>query len=595
MNTNMRIHSLLEDRSFPSMVLLDGHWGVGKTYYVKHDLQPYLVDKYPAPYKVIYISLYGVTSLDDFKDRVISLTYTENKKSSWFVKQSSDLIGSSAQVFSGTRGVSAALGGVTSIIKYHYFNKLDNLVLLLDDLERITCEKVRSQVIGECLNFTENKQHIKIVVIGNQDKVVAHTDIEKAFSDIIHIKRTPAESLDVVKKIYTGVKKLTDHEQFEIAKCLKSLELDNLRIIRRAIDRYKAVCVLFERVDGVNYNYLESKLIEASFRISTAIHREGFSLHEILEGIEDRKRGIKPSNKKIEEDTFTDIERRHLELETYIAPIRYHTPQSLATYIATYQNNFSNIHQELNIPTSTEAIELFLSNNFRDKDEEWFQENIGVLKKEVFEPNPDELLFWIRCCGLYFYMLATGYVEEKASTFRNRVVALLEANDFSLDLNYRDLEHDLHTYICDDELNRLFRVYIEKLKVKHEKAKSQTFVSDFISGYMSVRVEIDAKFAHTAFLQDFTSKDFQNALNNWSSKEIQAFIYDMHSRYDFNNIDDYFSSELCGLKRLSEQIQSLIPTVAYGVKRGALSNLDLVITNVIKRLNDRIESKQVTD
>ncbi|PST87627.1 hypothetical protein C9I86_12910 [Photobacterium sp. NCIMB 13483] len=354
MNTNMRIYSLLEDRSFPSMVLLDGHWGVGKTYYVKHELQPYLVNNYLAPYKVIYLSLYGVTSLDDFKDRVISLTYTENKKSSWLTKQSTDLIGSSAQVLSGTRGVGAVLGGVTSIIKHHYFNKLDNLVLLLDDLERITCEKVRTQVIGECLNLTENKQHIKIVVIGNQVKVGAHADIEKVFSDIVYIKPTPTESLDVVKKIYIGVKKLNDHEQSEVAKCLKSLELDNLRIIRRAIDRYKAVCALFERVDGVNYNYLESKLIDTSFRISTAIHREGFSLHEILEGIEDRQREISFSDKeKIKEDKLSDVDKRHLELETYISPIRHHTPQSLATYIATYKNNFYDIHQELKWSSKT--------------------------------------------------------------------------------------------------------------------------------------------------------------------------------------------------------------------------------------------------
>ncbi|MEZ8547375.1 hypothetical protein AB6D12_07735 [Vibrio cyclitrophicus] len=536
-----------------------------------------------------------MTSLDDFKDRVISLTYTENKKSSWIAKQSTDIIGSSTQVFSGTRGVSAALGGVTSIIKYHYFNKLDNLVLLLDDLERITCEQVRIQVIGECLNLTENKQHIKIVVIGNQDKVGAHADIEKAFSDIIYIKRTPTESLDVVKKIYTGVKKLNDHEQSEVAKCLKSLELDNLRIIRRAIDRYKAVCELFERVDGVNYNYLESKLIDASFRISTAIHREGFSLQEILEGIEDRQRGISLSSGKIEADKLSDIEKRHLELETYVSPIRYHTPQSLATYITTYQNNFYDIYQELNIPTSTEVIELFLGYSFRDKDEDWFQENIGVLKKEVFEPNPDELLFWIRCCGLYFYMLTTGYVEEQASSFRLKIGVLLEENNFSLDLNYRDLEHDLHTYVRDDELNQLFRTYIEKFKIKQAKEKSQSFVCDFIRDYTSVREEIDVKLTHTAFLQNFTSEDFQNALANWSSKEIQAFIYDMQSRYDFNNIDNFFSSELCGLKCLSEQIQSLLPTVAYGVKRGALSNLDRVITSVINRLYDRIESKQVSD
>ncbi|EOG7766662.1 P-loop NTPase fold protein [Vibrio parahaemolyticus] len=39
MKTEERIHSLLEDRSFPSMILLDGHWGVGKTHFVKYSLK----------------------------------------------------------------------------------------------------------------------------------------------------------------------------------------------------------------------------------------------------------------------------------------------------------------------------------------------------------------------------------------------------------------------------------------------------------------------------------------------------------------------------------------------------------------------------
>lgn len=59
MKTEERIHSLLEDRSFPSMILLDGNWGVGKTHFVKYSLKPYLETKYSKPFKTIYLSLYG--------------------------------------------------------------------------------------------------------------------------------------------------------------------------------------------------------------------------------------------------------------------------------------------------------------------------------------------------------------------------------------------------------------------------------------------------------------------------------------------------------------------------------------------------------
>ncbi len=33
------------------MILLDGHWGVGKTHFVKYSLKPYLETKYSKPFK----------------------------------------------------------------------------------------------------------------------------------------------------------------------------------------------------------------------------------------------------------------------------------------------------------------------------------------------------------------------------------------------------------------------------------------------------------------------------------------------------------------------------------------------------------------
>ena len=41
-NITQLILTLLEDDAFPSMVILDGEWGAGKTYYIKTELIPAL-------------------------------------------------------------------------------------------------------------------------------------------------------------------------------------------------------------------------------------------------------------------------------------------------------------------------------------------------------------------------------------------------------------------------------------------------------------------------------------------------------------------------------------------------------------------------
>lgn len=150
MKTEQRIHALLEDRSFPRMVLIDGPWGIGKTFYVTNVLQPYLNQIYPKPFKTIYLSLYGVTSLNDFKDRLISIVYANNADFSVKGGKFLGFLGQSTEVTSSTKGVTALLSAASSVAKQILFNKLNNLVILLDDLERITLENVRMEVVGEC-------------------------------------------------------------------------------------------------------------------------------------------------------------------------------------------------------------------------------------------------------------------------------------------------------------------------------------------------------------------------------------------------------------------------------------------------------------
>ncbi len=589
MNNTERIHALLEDRSFPSMVLLDGHWGVGKTYYVKNELLPYLKRHYTPPFKTIYLSLYGVTSLDDFKDRILSLTYTENKKSSWLAKQGSDLIGSSAQALSGTRGVAAALGGVASIVKYHYFNKIDNLVLVLDDLERITCDNIRTQVIGECLNLTENKQHVKIVVVGNQDKIGAHEDVEKAFSDIVHLNRAPSETIEVIKTIYTGTNALNEHELATISNCIESLELDNLRIIQRAIKRYKSISGLYTKKEGIDYTHIESQLIETSFRVTTAIRRDGFKPEEVISALDFAFQLELPDidNNK-QQEKLSEADERKSKLEDYIDPIRYHTSKNLVSYIATYENNFNFVEQELGLPTETEEINMFLSYGFMKEDDLWLNQNIDVLLEHIHYPSSRGLLHWTRCCNVYAFLLESGYVEGELNDFYSLFQERLDKHDFGEEKFSEEIEDDIDRYLRDSKLRDIFRTHLKHSKEALNKGETELFNSLFINSYMSARSKVRTQFMRTAFLQRFTEDQFKQILSNWTAEDVLSFSNDMNSRYSFRNLESCFSEELESLifiLKISKQMNS---KSKHGIKKGNLKVLYESMQSLVTRLEERI-------
>ncbi len=62
------IASYLTDMKSPQAVLIDGEWGVGKSYFVRETLASHLERK---GLSVIFYSLYGVDSLDSIREDLI--------------------------------------------------------------------------------------------------------------------------------------------------------------------------------------------------------------------------------------------------------------------------------------------------------------------------------------------------------------------------------------------------------------------------------------------------------------------------------------------------------------------------------------------
>lgn len=441
MKLEERIHCLLEDDSFPSILLCDGRWGIGKTHYVKTTLKPYLDKHYKKSHKSIYLSLYGVSSLDDFKDRLLSLAYTKNENTALFARRSNSAADFSVQTFEGTRGVGKALSSIGSIVKQYYFNKINNLLIFIDDLERLSSDELRSQILGECLNLCEQKK-VKIVVIGNQQKIKAKEDIEKAFGDIVTFGRSPSELIGVLDDMYTGYKALSESQKLQIEGILTDHKVDNIRVIRRSIDRYNAISGLFQRDDSLDYSQIDRNNLFTSFAVCIAIYNHGFTLDEVFEAFRESP---------YREETKRDDSPESL-LRSLIHPLRHLATENHIRFLASYENNFKDLTTELKLPIAENKLQEILDYNFRKNDDDWLQERLPDIRQLIEKPKKEDFIIWIRACNVYLFMIDNFYVEGDTSKFVSHVEDRLGIFEFSASDDLEELRRDLKYYVHDKKL-----------------------------------------------------------------------------------------------------------------------------------------------
>ncbi|HGA1023140.1 TPA: P-loop NTPase fold protein [Bacillus cereus] len=158
-------------------ILLDGKWGSGKTYFWENVLKEEVtkIDK-----KIIYVSLYGVNSIEDINNKIFLGQWGENVQKFTESKWGGRL----------TEITKAMLGSVKSIeipfikttieapeIDFGQFINFTNTVLCFDDLERASIDI--NKVLGYINNFVEH-DGIKVILIANENEIEAKLNDKNA-------------------------------------------------------------------------------------------------------------------------------------------------------------------------------------------------------------------------------------------------------------------------------------------------------------------------------------------------------------------------------------------------------------------------------
>lgn len=235
-------------------LMINGAWGCGKTYFIKNTLES-KIEEIPCPnkknqkYKQIYVSLYGVSSIDEIRDRIF---YEINPNLKWIDSISRRLISAAEAIPNGGNIVKDLLttdkNEKSSIIKKitKYYDK----VLVFDDLERIDFKSLDLQSVLGFINFLAEHNHCKIIVVANDG------DLDKEYKQFkektIRFSYTYCPEKgeiydDVCEKYNNDYKQFLKEQKQSILEILNAGKCENLRTLIFITDVFQKI---FEKAKG---------------------------------------------------------------------------------------------------------------------------------------------------------------------------------------------------------------------------------------------------------------------------------------------------------------------------------------------------------
>lgn len=215
-----------------NVILINGPWGIGKTYYLKQELK----DK-----KTLYVSLFGINRLEELK---YAIYYELNKTGANFGKFLDNNKNRDIGVSFITLPIPNVSFDINNLINKKF--KKGNIILIIDDLER----KSDNINLKELLGFIESLSTIekmKIIVVANEDYINQsgenkdYKDFkEKVISKTYNITSYSIDAVETIsKKIIesSSISTIISNEEFYkvVEKILQIHKIKNLRTLEKSI------------------------------------------------------------------------------------------------------------------------------------------------------------------------------------------------------------------------------------------------------------------------------------------------------------------------------------------------------------------------
>lgn len=268
-------------------VLLKGSWGCGKSHFVEEFIQKH------KDYKFLFVSLYGVASVDAIEDK--------------FFQQLNPLLSSKSMILAGKIGKGLLKGtikldldndgkddasaniGIPDIKLADYLTDTKKCILVFDDLER--CSMELNQILGY-INYFVEKNGYKVIIIADEEKLIEkenadkqpYTSIkEKLIGKTLHLESDVDRVFDLFsEKIITdiGLNNLMRENKQLLINIYRQSSYENLRSLRKIFLEFNSLYILLDSKIKNNPE-LMSHLLQIYAVISMEIYSGGYVVDDL--------------------------------------------------------------------------------------------------------------------------------------------------------------------------------------------------------------------------------------------------------------------------------------------------------------------------
>ncbi|PGQ52666.1 P-loop NTPase fold protein [Bacillus cereus] len=596
-------------------VLINGAWGSGKTHFWENNLIeeieeiPIIQDNSDDTYKHVYISLYGLSSVDEVRKKLLLNLYLyknkgENKnkfnlfnnKFNPFKNEKVIKVGSI--VLSGLKdakffGVSAKSFKLETTDIQRLIN-LSDVVFCFDDLER------SSIPINELLGYiNELVEHgnAKVIIIANEEAIEEKEKYKKIKEKVVG--RTLLYKPDhkvVVEQIVNSMKnqdckKMLQDNMVLMEKLFHSSNTNNIRILKQIIFDFE---IIYNKVQE-NYSEISEEVMREIFHFTLATSfeiRSGMDGSNNLEVIKSDKEFfyyVRLKDKREDElwKYLKNFDEKYFLKENNVRFLKF-----VETFVRKGILDIEVFKNEMDRITKKIGNEELQYNSFLSQ-EYWYHsdEDFRRLTQLTFEKLEQGE------GGLYTYYVAYKRFEEliKLQLFDKSIDELTEAILIGIDKAKEKAEYeegreeglsDARTMASGNR-----KLILDKLCSSIDELKAQKEKQDIFNLFQLIKVdtpifgrELNVKYRDIPIFHILELQLIKETIFSLENRDLYFFIDVMERRYK-DVMREELSVELPVLKELKKEIEYHIKGKEISPKVILLRELAECISEITKGID----------
>jgi hypothetical protein len=613
MDISKIITDYINSPSAEGAIMINGDWGVGKSFYWRNTLIP-KIEKIENKstnkhYKCLYVSLNGMKNPEDiFNQLVISkLPWTKSKAAKIAYSVGGLMFNVASKVPFLNHKTGEQSTDTFKNFKLEDFLDFRNNVICFDDLERIS-SKNTSQFLGFIsTNFIETNR-IKVIILSNEKEIWDKEDYirikEKTITRTLNFDKSIVNLSDIFRrydKEYNCF--FQDHIQF-IQAIIETYRESNLRTIIFALDilnrLYHFINTRGEELEHsvILFTFLISIEFKKGRLVSSDYHHtknlENLSNKDYKNILFSRAiaKQVFQSSKKDDSET-QEVTYEYVFYERYNLAKRsdFFFFETIYKYILSGYLNEEKLKLEFlqYQPSSTveenTSPQQFVYNNLLRvywlNDDLQLTTSIADLKQ--YMANGDYMFYEYGSIYSIFKQLdEQKLLDEDIQRIKELAISGLQ-NSLIRNLDPEAIDFIRHNVqkSGDSEMDHI----IEEAFQKIEKNKNEAYVDGFFIQLQNEDDQINSKYQQFNVFQYLTANEIYNRIKSFDLNAFRNFITIITGILQISNISEYYSTNKEEIPKLKEKLTQLASSENSKLRKYIIGVLIKQLEKFIERLD----------